>query len=71
LSVPEFVKDGSTGFLTGSASMEDIYRGIIRALTFSDKLDVGSRARDTVVRHFSYPVVRRGLLEAYNSMLPR
>jgi glycosyltransferase involved in cell wall biosynthesis len=68
LSVPEVVRDRSTGFLIGSPSMSDIYDGIVLALTAPGKEDVGIRARERIVGHFSYPKVRRSLLEAYESL---
>ncbi len=71
LSVPEIVKDESTGFLTGSASKDDLYNGIVRALTHSDRSAVGLRAREMMVEEFSYPVVRHDLLETYESVLAR
>jgi len=71
LSVPEVVSDGNTGFLIGSASLNDLYVGIIRALTSPNREDVGIGARDRIVGHFSYPAVREDLLEAYNSLLAR
>ncbi len=69
LSVPEVMSDGSTGFLIGSASLNDLYDGIIRALFSPDREGVGIRARDRIVKRFSYPVVRHDLLEAYTSLL--
>jgi len=69
LSVAEVVSDGSTGFLIDSASMKDIHQGLIRALTSPDREDVGARARQRVVADFSYPVIRGGLIEAYESLL--
>jgi glycosyltransferase involved in cell wall biosynthesis len=68
LSVPEVVNDGSTGFLIESASTNDIYHGIIRALTLPDTQDVGSRARERIVGHFNYPAARQSLLKAYASL---
>jgi glycosyltransferase involved in cell wall biosynthesis len=69
LSVPEIVSDGSTGFLIESASIDDIQDGLVRALTSPDREDVGVRARQRVVADFSYPMVRGGLLEAYESLV--
>jgi glycosyltransferase involved in cell wall biosynthesis len=69
LSIPEVVRDGSTGFLIESASMDDIQNGLVRALTAQDEKDVGVRARQRVVADNSYPAVRRSLLEAYESLL--
>jgi glycosyltransferase involved in cell wall biosynthesis len=69
LSVPEIVNDGVNGVLIQSASSTDISDGIIRALTTPGKEDIGTRARERVLEHFSYPVVRRSLLEAYESLL--
>jgi glycosyltransferase involved in cell wall biosynthesis len=69
LSVSEVVNDGSNGFLIESASTKDIYHGIIRALKFPNREDVGSRARERIVGHFSFPTARRSLLEAYRSLL--
>jgi len=69
LSVPEVVNDGSSGFLIGSASPSDICDGVNRALTHPDRDNMGFRARERVLKHFSYPAVRRGLLEAYESLL--
>jgi glycosyltransferase involved in cell wall biosynthesis len=71
LSVPEVVSDGSTGFLIESASLNALYGGIIRALSSPDREDVGIRARDRILRHFSYPTVRDVLLEAYKSLPAR
>ena len=71
LSVPEVVSDGSTGFLIESASLNDLYGGILRALSSPDRDGVGIRARDRIVRHFSYPTVRDDLLEAYKSISAR
>jgi len=71
LSVPEVVSDGSTGFLVENASLNDLYSGIIRALTSPDRERLGIRARDRIVRQFSYPTVRDDLLEAYKSLLSR
>ena len=71
LSVSEVVNDGSTGFLIESASLTDLYAGIVRALSSPDKENVGTRARDRVVRDFSYPSVRDNLLSAYESLLSR
>jgi glycosyltransferase involved in cell wall biosynthesis len=71
LSVPEVVSDGSTGFLIESASLNDLYGGIIRALSSPDRGGVGIRARDRIVRDFSYPTVRDNLLEAYKSLSTR
>jgi len=71
LSVAEVVSDGSTGFLIGSASLNDLYVGIIRALTSPNREDVGIGARDRIVGDFSYSAVREDLLEAYNSLLAR
>jgi glycosyltransferase involved in cell wall biosynthesis len=71
LSVPEVVSDGSTGFLTESASLDDIQHGLVRALTAPERVEVGIRARQKIAAHFSYPMVRRGLLEAYESLLAR
>jgi glycosyltransferase involved in cell wall biosynthesis len=69
LSVPEVVNDGSTGFLIESASIDDIQHGLVRALSSQDKREVGVRARQRVVANNSYPMVRRGLLGAYESLL--
>ena len=69
LSVPEIVKDGINGFLIESASPDHICNGVIRALTSPDKNDVGIRARDSILKHFSYPVVRPSLLEAYETLM--
>ena len=69
LSVPEVVNDGSSGFLIGSASSSDICDGVNRALTYPDRDNVGFRARERVLEHFSYPTVSRGLLKAYESLL--
>ncbi len=71
LSVPEVVKDGSTGFLIACTSLDEIYKGIVRALTFPDKASIGVRARKSMVEHFSYPVTRRVLLQAYEALLER
>jgi glycosyltransferase involved in cell wall biosynthesis len=71
LSVPEVVGDGSTGFLIENASLNELYGGIIRALSSPDRESVGIRARERVVRHFSYPTVRDSLIEAYKSLLAR
>jgi glycosyltransferase involved in cell wall biosynthesis len=71
LSVPEVVKDGSTGFLAACASLDEIYKGIVRSLTFPDKASIGVRARKSMVEHFSYPVTRRVLLQAYEALLER
>ncbi len=71
LSVPEVVSDGSTGFLIENASLNDLYSGIIRALSSPDRERLGIRARDRIVRQFSYPTVRDDLLEAYKSLLSR
>jgi glycosyltransferase involved in cell wall biosynthesis len=65
LSVPEVVSDGSTGFLIENASLNDLYHGIIRALSSPDRKGVEIRARDRIVTHFSYSAVCDGLLEAY------
>jgi glycosyltransferase involved in cell wall biosynthesis len=69
LSVPEVVSDGSTGFLVDSASIDHIQHGLLHAMTSPDREDIGARARQRVVDDFSYPAVRKGLLEAYESML--
>jgi glycosyltransferase involved in cell wall biosynthesis len=69
LSVPEVVRDGSTGFLIESASIDDIQHGFVRALTAQDKKDIGVRARQRVLAYNSYSAVRRGLLEAYESLV--
>jgi glycosyltransferase involved in cell wall biosynthesis len=69
LSVPEVVRDGSTGFLIGSASLDDIQHGLVRALTSPGREDLRVRARQRLVADFSYPAIRRGLLEAYESLL--
>jgi glycosyltransferase involved in cell wall biosynthesis len=71
LSIAEVVKDGSTGLLMRSASLDDIYSGIIRSLNTTDQRKVGIRARETVIENFGYPSVRRTLLEAYESLLAR
>jgi glycosyltransferase involved in cell wall biosynthesis len=71
LSVPEVVSDGSTGFLIESASLNDLYGGILRVLSSHDREDVGIRARDWIIRRFSYPTVRNDLFEAYESLLAR
>jgi glycosyltransferase involved in cell wall biosynthesis len=71
LSVPEVVSDGSTGFLIESPSLTDLYDGIVRALSSPDKEDIGTRARDRIVRDFSYPTVRGNLLAAYESLFSR
>jgi len=71
LSVPEIVKDESTGFLTRSASQDDVYNGVVRALTHPDRSAVSFRAREMMVEKFSYPVVRHHLLETYESVLAR
>jgi glycosyltransferase involved in cell wall biosynthesis len=71
LSVPEVVSDGSTGFLVENASLNDLYSGIIRALSSPDREGLGIRARDRIVRQFSYPTIRDDLLEAYKSLLSR
>ena len=71
LSVPEVVSDGVNGFLIESASSKDICDGIIRALTSPDKDNVGIRARERVLKHFSYPVVRERLIETYESLMAR
>jgi glycosyltransferase involved in cell wall biosynthesis len=68
LSVPEVVNDGSTGFLIESASIGDIQHGLVRALSSQDNREVGVRARQRVVANNSYPMVRRGLLGAYESL---
>jgi glycosyltransferase involved in cell wall biosynthesis len=68
LSVPEVVNDGSTGFLIESASIDDIQHGLVRALSSQDNREVGVRARQRVVANNSYPMVRRGLLGAYESL---
>jgi glycosyltransferase involved in cell wall biosynthesis len=69
LSVPEVVSDGGTGFLIESASIDDVQRGLVRALTSQGRKDVGVRARQRIVADNSYPVVREGLLGAYESLL--
>ena len=69
LSIPEVVSDGRTGFLIGNASPDEVYGGIVRALTSKDREFVGIRARERVVEDFSYPAVRRDLIEAYESLL--
>jgi glycosyltransferase involved in cell wall biosynthesis len=69
LSVPEVMSDGITGYLAESSSTDDINRGLVRALTSPDREKVGVRARQRVVADFSYPAVRRDLLEAYDSLL--
>lgn len=71
LSVPEVVTDGITGFIARSSSVEDIQHGLIRALTSPDREDVGFRAREKIVSHFSYDAVRPSLVEAYESVLER
>jgi glycosyltransferase involved in cell wall biosynthesis len=68
LSVPEVVSDGSTGFLIDSASIDEVHQGLIRALTSPDREDVGARARQRVAADFSYPTIRRSLIEAYESL---
>jgi len=40
-------------------------------LTSPDKDDLGIRARDSILKHFSYPVVRPSLLEAYETLMGR
>ena len=69
LSIPEVVSDGRTGFLIGNASSDEVYGGIVRALTSKDREFMGIRARERVVEDFSYPAVRRDLIEAYESLL--
>ena len=69
LSIPEVVSDGRTGFLIGNASPDEVYGGIVRALTSKDREFMGIRARERVVEDFSYPAVRRDLIEAYESLL--
>jgi len=71
LSVPEVVSDGSTGFLIESASLNDLCGGIMQALSSSDREGVGIRARERILRQFSYPTVRDDLLEAYQSLSAR
>ena len=71
LSVPEVVSDGSTGILVENASLNDLYSGIISALSSPDREGLGIRARDRILRQFSYPTVRDDLLEAYKSLLSR
>lgn len=71
LSVPEVVSDGNTGFLIESASSNDICSGVVHALTAPDRKEVGIGAREKIVGQFSYPAVRRSLLEAYESLLVR
>ena len=69
LSVPEVVEDGITGFLSKSNSVEDVYTGIVRALTNQDRAAVGTRARRKMLDYFSYPTVRSHLLADYESMI--
>ncbi len=69
LSVPEILNNGVNGLLIQSASSTNICHGIIRALRSPGKDDLGTRARERILDHFSYPVVRRSLLEAYESLL--
>jgi glycosyltransferase involved in cell wall biosynthesis len=71
LSVPEIVKDGINGFLIESESSNDICDGIVRALSSPDKDIVGIRARETVLKQFSYPVLRQRLIETYQSLMAR
>jgi glycosyltransferase involved in cell wall biosynthesis len=69
LSVPEVVRDGGTGFLIESASIDDIQHGLVRALTSQGRRDLGVRARQKIVADNSYLAVREGLLRAYESLL--
>ena len=69
LSIPEIVSDGNTGLLIDSASTEDVYRGIVRAITSRNGNDVGVNARRRVLTDFSYPVVGLGLLKSYEQLL--
>ena len=64
-SIPDFIKDGETGFIMENNSPDSIVRNIIRAINHPDKELILKNAQDLVKFQFSFEVA----VEKYRKML--
>lgn len=67
LSIPEIVEDGETGYLISEASIEQIQAGLHRALASPWDERVQTNARRRIIRDFSYPEIRRRVMDTYQA----
>ena len=68
LSIPEVITSGETGFLIASTSIDNLCTGIRGALESEEKEELGDRARQQILRQFSYSAIRRDAINLYRNL---
>jgi len=63
-SIPDFVKDGVTGFLTQNNKPEELARGILRALSHPNLEEISANAATLAESEFSYARAVEALRQA-------